>query len=340
MSDNNQTTDQASDAVTAPTKKKSSRLLFGALLVICAAMGVVTLRVNAQRGSVKWVQDLGGNVVYHIERGDRNESLSLDEMKAKQGGFMLNVVGIDYVSAIKAVNLPEGDLVGIEPLSKLSELELVRILPNKITSLGPLGQCRTLQRIEIADNPITDLSPIELNTGLRIFLLNGTDVDNIDCFSDFKELVKVYLTETKVKDLSPLAGLTKIKTLKITNAELVDLKPLESLTNLETLSLAGCKLADGNDFSTGLGPIGELSIESLDLSGTNLNELSLLTNLSKLEILKLDNSTASDITPLAKLKTLKSLTTWDSNISDESVAALKAQLPSLIVITEEPRYSR
>jgi Leucine-rich repeat (LRR) protein len=148
------------------------------------------------------------------------------------------------------------------------------------------------------------------------------------------------LTETKVKDLSPLAGLTKIKTLKVTNAELVDLKPLESLTNLETLSLAGCKLADGNDFSTGLGPIGELSIESLDLSGTNLNDLSLLTNLSKLEMLKLDNSTASDITPLAKLKTLKSLTTWDSNISDESVAALKAQLPSLIVITEEPRYSR
>ena len=110
------------------TKPRSSRLLFGVLFLLCAILGVITLRVNSQRFTKKWVEELGGSVVYHIERGEKNESLSDEEMKAKPGGFMLNVVGIDYVSALKEVNLPDGEITEIEPLSKLSELKSVRIL--------------------------------------------------------------------------------------------------------------------------------------------------------------------------------------------------------------------
>jgi len=335
MNDQNQHSDEA-----VAEKPKSSRKLFVFLILLCVVLGVITLRVNSQRSTKKWVEDLGGNVVYHIERGERNESLSPEEMKAKPGGFMLNVVGIDYVSAIKEVNLPEGEITDIEPLSKLSDLELVRILPNKVTSLQPLSQSRTLKRLEISENPIADLSPIAQNKGMRIFQLIGTDVDNIDCFSEFFDLVKIDLMNTKVKDLSPLKDLPEIKTLKVTNAELVNLLPLEKMGKLKSLSLAGCSVAGNEDFSTALGPISNLEIETLDLSGTALSDLSALASLTKLETLKLDNSTAANITPLSKLKTLKSLTTWDSKITAEAVAELKEQIPGLLVITEEPRYSR
>jgi internalin A len=339
MTEQNQTTVPADDSV-VEQKPRSSRLLFGVLFLLCAILGVITLRVNSQRFTKKWVEDLGGSVVYHIERGEKNESLSDEEMKAKPGGFMLNVVGIDYVSALKEVNLPDGEITEIEPLSKLSELKSVRILSNKISSLQPLEQYKTLERLEIADNPISDLSPIALNTGLRIFQLNGTKVADINCFSNFKGLVKIDLINTLVKDLSPLKDLTKIKSLKVTNAELIDLSPLENFSNLKLLSLAGCSTLENENFSAALVPISKLEIESLDLSGTKLNDLSVLSSLTKLENLKLDNSTASDIAPLGKLKKLKSLTTWDSGISAESVAELKAQIPGLLVITEEPRYSR
>ena len=321
-------------------KPKSSRKLFAFLILLCVAMGVITLRVNSQRSTKKWVEDLGGSVVYHIERGEKNESLSPEEMRAKPGGFMLNVVGIDYVSAIKEINLPEAEIADIEPLSKLSELELVRILPNKVNTLQPLAQSRSLTRLEISENPITDLSPIAENKGLRILQLNGTDVENIDCFSEFPELVKVDLVNTKVRDLSPMKDLGNIKSLKVTNSELKDLSPLENFTKLKSLSLAGCSVAGNEDFATALEPISKLEIETLDLSGTKLGDLSPLANLTKLEILKLDNSSAVDITPLSDLKSLKSLTTWDSGISAEAVAELKSQIPGLLVITEEPRYSR
>jgi hypothetical protein len=339
MTDQNETNGPANDLVAEP-KPRSSRLLFGILFLLCAVMGVITLRVNSQRFTKKWVEDLGGSVVYHIERGEKNESLTPEEMKAKPGGFMLNVVGIDYVSAIKEVNLPDGEITEVDPLSRLAEVKTVRILPNKITSLKPLEQYKTLERLEISDNPISDLSPIALNTGLRIFQLSGTKVDSISCLSDFKNLVRIDLINTAVKDLSPLRDHTTIKTLKVTNAELTDLAPLENLTNLKLLSLAGCASLDSDDFSIALDPISKLEIESLDLSGTKLNNLSVLTGLTKLETLKLDNSTAIDITPLGKLKTLKSLTTWDSGVSAEAVAELKEQIPGLLIITEEPRYSR
>ena len=339
MTDQNEKNVSESDPVVEP-KPRSSRLLFGILFLLCAVMGVITLRVNSQRFTKKWVEELGGGVVYHIERGEKNESLTPEEMKAKPGGFMLNVVGIDYVSAIKEVNLPEGEITEIEPLSRLAEVKSVRILPNKITSLQPLEQYKTLERLEISDNPISDLSPIALNTGLRIFQLSGTEIDNINCLSEFKKLVKVELMNTTVKDLSPLNGLTNIKTLKVTNANLTNLSPLENLTNLKLLSLAGCSSLDSGDFSTALEPISKLEIQSLDLSGTKLNDLTVLAGLTKLETLKLDNSTAINITPLGKLKALKSLTTWDSGVSAEAVAELKAQIPGLLVITEEPKYSR
>ncbi|MGI9496770.1 MAG: leucine-rich repeat domain-containing protein [Mariniblastus sp.] len=339
MTENTPSLESASDE-SVKQKPRSSRKLFAFLILLCVVMGVITLRVNSQRSTKKWAEDLGGSVVYHIERGEKNQFLSPEEMKAKPGGFMLNVVGIDYVSAIKEINLPEAEITDIEPLSKLSDLELVRILPNKITTLLPLSKSNTLKRLEISDNPVSDLSPIALNKGLRIFQLNGTDVENIDCFSDFQELVKVDLMNTKIKDLTPIKDLSNIEKLQVTNAVLLNLLPLENLTNLKRLSLAGCSLADNEEFSTALGSISNLKIESLDLSGTKLTDLSELSKLTKLETLKLDNSTATDITPLAKLSSLKSLTTWDSNISDEAVAQLKAQNPSLLVITEEPRYSR
>ncbi len=321
-------------------KPKSSRKLFAFLILLCVVMGVITLRVNSQRSAKKWVEELGGNVVYHIERGKKNQALSPEEMKAKPGGFMLNVVGIDYVSAIKEINLPDAGITDIEPLSKLSELEVVRILPNKITTLLPLSKSNKLNRLEISNNPISDLSPIALNKGMRIFQLDGTDVDNIDCFSNFQELVKVDLTNTKIKDLTPIKDLNNIEKLKVTNAVLLNLLPLENLTKLKRLSLAGCSLVDNADFSTALGSISNLEIESLDLSETKLTNLSALSKLTKLETLKLNNSTATDIAPLSKLSSLKSLTTWDSNVSDEAVAQLKSQNPNLLVITEEPRYSR
>ena len=69
---------------------------------------------------------------------------------------------------------------------------------------------------------------------------------------------------------------------------LLNLLPLENLTNLKRLSLAGCSLADNEEFSTALGSISNLEIESLDLSGTKLTDLSALSKLTKLETLKLD----------------------------------------------------
>ena len=166
MTENTPSLESASDE-SVKQKPRSSRKLFAFLILLCVVMGVITLRVNSQRSTKKWAEDLGGSVVYHIERGEKNQFLSPEEMKAKPGGFMLNVVGIDYVSAIKEINLPEAEITDIEPLSKLSDLEVVRILPNKITTLLPLSKSNTLKRLEISDNPVSTQPIAKAPTSLR-----------------------------------------------------------------------------------------------------------------------------------------------------------------------------
>ena len=60
----------------------------------------------------------------------------------------------------------------------------------------------------------------------------------------FSSVVYVYLGDTKISDVKPLAGLTNLEELYLHITRVSDLKPLSGFTNLEVLGLENTNVSD------------------------------------------------------------------------------------------------
>ena len=59
-----------------------------------------------------------------------------------------------------------------------------------------------------------------------------------------RRLQHLFLNDTRVTDLTPLAGLKELEVLLISNTQVSDLSPLAGLKNLRTLQLHGTLASD------------------------------------------------------------------------------------------------
>ena len=114
----------------------------------------------------------------------------------------------------------------------------------------------------------------------------------------------------RVKDLTPLKGLTSLETLDLARTQVTDLTPLEGLTNLETLDLSGTQVTD-------LTPLeGLTNLQKLDLSGTQVTDPTPIAGLTNLRSLVLYSAKVTDLTGLGGLPSLQSLDLRSTAVTD------------------------
>ena len=186
----------------------------------------------------------------------------------------VTIGGEEYSTALTELDLGSQNLTDeeIEPLKEMVNLTHLDLRQNQLTDLSPLAGLTQLKSLELRGNNLSDLSPLSGLTELEELRLggSGTGLDN-----------------PGITDLSPLAGLTKLQYLTLPRqASIRDLSPLAGLTNLKSFTLDG--VASEN-------------------TGTQITDLSALSNLTQLEILHLFNCGASDLSPLAGLTNLTEL---------------------------------
>ena len=139
-------------------------------------------------------------------------------------------------------------------------------------------------------------------------------------------LEKLDLNENEISDLSPIAKLNKLTKLSLIRNRISDLHPLSELTNLEYLDLYANKIED-------ISPLAKLTnLKHLDLHNNNdqtgdpvhptisggIKDISVVRNLTKLEMLSLGSNNISDITPIKNLSNIKDLVLGGNHISDYS----------------------
>ena len=139
-------------------------------------------------------------------------------------------------------------------------------------------------------------------------------------------LEKLYLNENEISDLSPIAKLNKLTKLSLIRNRISDLHPLSELTNLEYLDLYANKIED-------ISPLAKLTnLKHLDLHNNNdqtgdpvhptisggIKDISVVKNLTKLEMLSLGSNNISDITPIKNLTNIKDLVLGGNHISNYS----------------------
>jgi Leucine-rich repeat (LRR) protein len=189
-----------------------------------------------------------------------------------------------------------------------------------------------------------NLQSLELVSGISGFDLSFLQERNIRVdFSSFIELpiTRLNLKGVLITDLPPHAALINLTHLEISHTQVVDLSPLVGLTQLTSLKLNGSPdlpdLFPPVSFSLSLAStLGELKgltqLMIKDISLVNIPNLTALENLTELEI---TGTQVTDLSPLANLISLKSLVLGRSlrpKITDLSPLAGLKNLNSLSII--------
>ena len=112
--------------------------------------------------------------------------------------------------------------------------------------------------------------------------LKNSNLTEINCISNYKNVKELDLRWNKIKDMTPLENLKKLEVLKISFNQIENIKPLLNLTNLRELWIHNNKISD----IRGIGKLTKL--EHLDVSFNPLKngveEISRLKNLKRLEL--------------------------------------------------------
>ena len=177
--------------------------------------------------------------------------------------------------------------------AKDSDIALLRALP--IHTL-------VLESPRFAETP--DFAGLELD-GLSMF--DCDDLRSIDSLSKTK-VKRLYIGESQVSDIGPLAAISSLHNFSITHSPVEDIRPLQALP-LTKLNLAGTRIHD-------LSPIGGKHLTDLSVSGTSVSNLSALAGMH-LRRVDLSYTPVTDISVLRGMP-LERLYLHECSISDLS----------------------
>ena len=161
----------------------------------------------------------------------------------------------DRLSQRAALDLVHLGIRDLKPLADLTQLRILRLDSNKITNLEPLHAIDGLWELSLSDNPVESLGPLGKMTKLQKLNLHGTRVSSLAPLVGLTELRKLQVSQfpldkkfrTKALPLAPLAGLTNLEELWISYEQLKDIRPLAGLTKLKILLDSGAILHAGSN---------------------------------------------------------------------------------------------
>ncbi len=157
-------------------------------------------------------------------------------------------------------------------------------------------------------------------------------IEDISALKYFKNLKGIDLSYHNIKDLSPLAGLTKLEALQIWGAESIEnFSALEHMTHmLDLLICSGRGTQLKNEDMQYLA--GMTNIEMIWFQGAKeLTDISVVSNFKKMYRLNVDYTGVSDISPAAGLTTLVEVDLRGSKVSDVSPLKGLANLKKLFL---------
>jgi hypothetical protein len=201
---------------------------------------------------------------------------------------------------------------------------------------APEGRAKTLQFCQAA----RDLGSKKLRCSAKV-------IDGLARLPRFKALRQLDFTRSGLRDLRPIAALTKLTVLGINYTAIKSLGPLKSLRDLVELDASNTGIGDllgveglkrlrnltlWNTKLDDLGPLASLSgLESLVLGGSRVASLGVLAKLPRLRSLNLEGTPISSVTALHGLKELRYVTLGRTSLKAADLAGLRKARPKLVI---------
>ena len=195
--------------------------------------------------------------------------------------------------------------------------------------LADVGKLTELTSLKLSDNKITTLDFLEPLGKLVSLDLSNNEITDISALAGLKNLRTLHLDGNEIKDFTPLYGLNKLTMLTICDIEIKEsqLKQLKE-------KLPGCVIysdeakEDIIDITLG-GKTFKSNVTELDLSGSGVKDISLLSVCTKLTKLDLSDNSISDISALVDIPGLTELDLSDNSIGDISPLVSMTKLTKL-----------
>ena len=286
-----------------------------------------------------------------------DEANSIEVLPAWDEGIT-NLKGIQYCKALTDADFGENNISDISPLTELTNLKSLVLDKNPISNFYKLAELRTLESLSLWNVGIGDISPITELTNLTYLSLWDNNIADINPLSSLTNLSYLDLEENGIEDVSALAGLTNLGYLFLSGNNISDISLLANLRNLEVFTCAENNISsigvlenmekifvldvcdnqitdisvvqnmpELTNLTISYNPIENIEVVSglnlyaLGAAGCEITDLSIISELTELEVLDLSDNNISDISVLANMPNMIELYLENNCITDISALA-------------------
>jgi internalin A len=137
-----------------------------------------------------------------------------------------------YLTGLKGLYLPPGDLDDLSAIKGATSLESLRVSATKVSDLAPLSGLHKLDRLDLGRTPVRDLAPLGTLENLTELQIDDTEVSDLSPLAKLTKLEVLLIKRTRVSDVSVLKGMRKLKHLYIEGSLVRDLSPVSSIPGL------------------------------------------------------------------------------------------------------------
>jgi hypothetical protein len=227
-------------------------------------------------------------------------------------------------------------LTTLAPLAELRSLSSINVAGNPVRSLAPIVNLPNLRVLDVSDTLVDTVQLLVGVKKLTSLQLNRSQVRDIASLASLPNLKYLDLSGTRVTDLASLARLTALQSLDLTGTHVTNLSPLVSMSALQSLNISAtpvttlqhlCGLSDDQAFflfRTATIPGSRLPVYGPFAQTDGSSRPNNLLHLSELNISRTE---IEDLSPLLTLPALKSL-----DISRTKVRNLRflSDIPTLL----------
>ena len=157
-------------------------------------------------------------------------------------------------------------------LEDFTDLEKLDLSNSSISDVSVLSGLTNLKRLSLADSPVLDLSPIKCLPNLWLLDVSATGIDfDFQGWACQDTLKVLYLYSTETSTLAGIHSFPHLLELWAWDIPATDFSDLSALENMESMILSCTALEDLSVLS------GMTRLRTLDISDTNVSDFSLIT---------------------------------------------------------------
>lgn len=134
---------------------------------------------------------------------------------------------VSQLQQLEELNLAGCPVEDLSPLATCRALRDLTLSHTRVRDLGPLAELDALQSLDLAGTCVRDLGPLRSHRGLRELFLDHSEIVDLAPLRGL-ELVRLFMKDTAVKDVSPLADMKSLAVLTLP-ASVADLEALRRL---------------------------------------------------------------------------------------------------------------